>query len=404
MSGSWPVIVLGGTGYVGGEMLRLVAAHPELELGAAVSTSRAGGLLAESFAHLGPCYPEARFVSFDAAIEGLADAPHWIVLSAAPHGASAAMVARLLDAAEAAGVALTVVDASADFRFNDADAFASVYRQPHAAPARLPEFHCAVPEHSGSIDTPHAAHPGCFATTMLLAIVPLVKAGACSGPFYVSAVTGSTGAGRTPRDTTHHPVRQSNLFAYLPLAHRHAPEVRALAQAATGRDIDLKFVPHSGPFARGIHATIFCARAGAGAGDGLAGQVDVGAHGAAERILGGAGKDIAVPSETGTRRAASEFNTARNNNAAAAELRALFNDYYADSQFVRVGSTPPRVKDIAGSNYAQLSVAVDGDTIVVCSVLDNLVKGAAGGSIQWVNRLLGLPESLGLTAPAAGWV
>ncbi len=367
MSGPWPVIVLGGTGYVGGEMLRLVAAHPELELGAAVSTSRAGGLLAESFAHLGPCYPEARFVSFDAAIEGLADAPHWIVLSAAPHGASAAMVARLLDAAEAAGVALTVVDASADFRFNDADAFASVYRQPHAAPARLPEFHCAVPEHSGSIDTPHAAHPGCFATTMLLAIVPLVKAGACSGPFYVSAVTGSTGAGRTPRDTTHHPVRQSNLFAYLPLAHRHAPEVRALAKAATGRDIDLKFVPHSGPFARGIHATVFCARAGGEPGFGQ--QADAGANG-----------------------------------RSAAELRAIFTDYYADSQFVRVGSTPPRVKDIAGSNYAQLSVAVDGDTIVVCSVLDNLVKGAAGGSIQWVNRLLGLPESRGLTAPAAGWV
>ena len=352
MSGPWPVIVLGGTGYVGGEMLRLVAAHPELELGAAVSTSRAGGLLAESFAHLGPCYPEARFVSFDTAIEGLGGAPHWVVLSAAPHGASAAMVARLLDAAEAAGVALTVVDASADFRFSDADAFAAVYKQPHSAPGRLPEFHCAVPEHSGNIDAPHAAHPGCFATTMLLAIVPLVQAGACSGPFYVSAVTGSTGAGRTPRDTTHHPVRQSNLFAYLPLAHRHAPEVRALAKAATGRDINLKFVPHSGPFARGIHATVFCARAD---GD-------------------------------------------------AAEVQALLADYYSDSQFVRVGSTPPRVKDVVGSNYAQLSVAVDGDTIVVCSVLDNLVKGAAGGSIQWVNRLLGLPESLGLTAPAAGWV
>ena len=390
MSGPWPVIVLGGTGYVGGEMLRLVAAHPELELGAAVSTSRAGGLLAESFAHLGPCYPEARFVSFDAAIEGLGSAPHWVVLSAAPHGASAAMVARLLDAADAAGVKLTVVDASADFRFSDADAFASVYKQPHATPGRLAEFHCAVPEHSGSIDTPHAAHPGCFATAMLLAIVPLVDAGTCSGPFYVSAVTGSTGAGRTPRDTTHHPVRQSNLFAYLPLAHRHAPEVRALAKAATGRDIDLKFVPHSGPFARGIHATIFCGRTDAGDGFDL------------KTARNGEDASPAVPGREG--QPPEGFGTGRNDKDAAAELRAIVTDYYADSQFVRVGSTPPRVKDIAGSNYAQLSVAVDGDTIVVCSVLDNLVKGAAGGSIQWVNRLLGLPESLGLTAPAAGWV
>ncbi len=377
MSRSWPVIVLGGTGYVGGEMLRLVAAHPQLELGAAVSTSRAGGLLAESFAHLGPCYPEARFASFDAAIDGLANAPHWIVLSAAPHGASAAMVARLLDAAEAAGVKLTVVDASADFRFSDADAFASVYKQPHAAPGRLPEFLCAVPEHSPHIDTPHAAHPGCFATTMLLAIVPLVKAGACSGPFYVSAVTGSTGAGRTPRDTTHHPVRQSNLFAYLPLAHRHAPEVRALAHAAAGREIELHFVPHSGPMARGIHATIFCA--------------------------GSSGKDAAELMKHEGAIGAGESMTGRDGRVAT-ELQAVLADYYSGSGFVRVGSTPPRVKDIVGSNYAHLSVAVDGDTIVVCSVLDNLVKGAAGGSIQWVNRLLGLPESLGLTAPAAGWV
>lgn len=377
MSRSWPVIVLGGTGYVGGEMLRLVAAHPELELGAAVSTSRAGGLLAESFVHLGPCYPETRFVSFDTAIEGLAAAPHWVVLSAAPHGASAAMVVRLLDAAEASGVELTVVDASADFRFSDADAFASVYKQPHAAPGRLPEFLCAVPEHSPHIDTPHAAHPGCFATAMLLAIVPLVKAGACSGPFYVSAVTGSTGAGRTPRDTTHHPVRQSNLFAYLPLAHRHAPEVQALARAATGQDIALHFVPHSGPMARGIHATIFC---GAGSGRDTAELLTPeGGHGAAEAMTG-------------------------SNGGVAGELQALLADYYSGSEFVRVASTPPRVKDIVGSNYAQLSVAVDGDTIVVCSVLDNLVKGAAGGSIQWVNRLLGRPENLGLTAPAAGWI
>ena len=353
MSRPWPVIVLGGTGYVGGEMLRLVAGHPQLVLASAVSTSRAGGAVAASFAHLSPSYPEARFVSLDTAVERLGDAPHWVVLSAAPHGASAEMVVRLLDAADSAGVELTVVDASADFRFSDANAFEGVYGQPHSAPGRLPEFHCAVPEHADRIDTPHAAHPGCFATAMLLAIVPLVQAGASTTSFHVSAVTGSTGAGRTPRVTTHHPVRQSNLFAYLPLAHRHAPEVRALTRAATGRDIDLHFVPHSGPLSRGIHATIFCGR--------------------------GNGSD-------------------------AAELQALLADYYSGSQFVHVGSAPPRVKDIVGSNYARMSVAVDGDTIVVCSVLDNLVKGAAGGSIQWVNRLLGLPEGQGLTAPAAGWV
>ena len=181
------------------------------------------------------------------------------MLSAAPHGASAQLVEQLLAAAASADVAMTVVDASADFRFADAGAWAKVYGHEHAAPKLLPEFTCAVPEHLDEIETPHAAHPGCFATTMLLAIVPLAAAG-LADEFNVSAVTGSTGAGRTPRETTHHPVRQSNLFAYQALKHRHDPEVRALVKAASGRDIDLKFVPHSGPFARGIHATIFARR------------------------------------------------------------------------------------------------------------------------------------------------
>jgi N-acetyl-gamma-glutamyl-phosphate reductase len=265
------------------------------------------------------------------------------------------LVDQLLKAAEAAGVRLTVVDASADFRFADAAHFAAVYGQPHPAPQRLAQFRCAVPEHLERLDTPHAAHPGCFATTMLLGIVPLVRAGICTSTstFYVSAITGSTGAGRTPRDTTHHPFRQSNVFAYQPLKHRHDPEVRALTRAATGVDVRLRFVPQSGPFARGIHATIFA-------------EMD--------------------------------------SRYSADDVQAALRDCYRDSSFVRVESSPPPVKDVAGSNYAALSADVSDDTVVVCAVLDNLVKGAAGGSIQWVNRLLGLPETTGLEAPAAGWV
>jgi N-acetyl-gamma-glutamyl-phosphate reductase len=352
MSATYPTIVLGGSGYVAGEFLRLIDAHPQLTLGGAVSTSQAGEPVARTFAHLAPAYPDELFVSIDAVVERLGTAPHWLVLSGAPHGASAQLVDSLLVAASQAGAAMTVVDASADFRFADADAFARVYGHEHATPQRLAEFTCAVPEHLARIDTPHAAHPGCFATTMLLALVPLAAAG-LADEFHVSAVTGSTGAGRTPRETTHHPVRQSNLFAYQALKHRHDPEVRALVKAASGRDIDLKFVPHSGPFARGIHATIF-ARA----------------------------------KEPVTRD----------------RIVEALSEFYRGSAFVRIEPEPPRVKDIAATNYSALHAVVDGDTIVVCSVLDNLLKGAAGGSIQWANRLLGLPESLGLTAPAAGWL
>lgn len=352
MNEAYPVIVLGGSGYVAGEMLRLVAQHPLLELSAAVSTSQAGEPVASAFPHLAPVYGQARFVSLEGLLGRLSEAAHWVVLSAAPHGASATIVDRLLTAAEASDVRLTIADASADFRFADADAFAAVYGQTHPAPHRLRQFQCAVPEHAETLEAPHAAHPGCFATAMLLGMVPLVRARICTGTFYVSAITGSTGAGRTPRDTTHHPFRQSNLFAYQPLAHRHEPEVRALTRAAAGADVDVRFVPQSGPFARGIHATIF-----------------------AQKQEGFTADDV----------------------------RGALRDFYASSCFVRVEESQPRVKDVAGSNYAALSATVGGDTVVVCSVIDNLVKGAAGGSIQWINRMLGLPETTGLGAPAMGW-
>jgi N-acetyl-gamma-glutamyl-phosphate reductase len=345
-----PTIVLGGSGYVAGEFLRLIAGHPELALGGVVSTSQAGEPVGKTFPHLAPAYPDTQFVSLEAVAGRLGTAPRWLLLSAAPHGASAGLIEQLLRTAAAAGVDLVVVDASADFRFADADAYAAVYGHAHEAPQRLKDFTCALPEQLPKIETPHAAHPGCFATTMLLGIVPLA---ALADEFYVSAVTGSTGAGRTPRDTTHHPLRQSNLFAYQALKHRHDPEVRALIKAATGRDVRLAFVPHSGPFARGIHATIFLQ--------------------AKERTT-------------------------------AAHVNEALREYYRGATFVRVDNEPPKMKDIAATNYAALHAVVDGDTIVVCSVTDNLLKGAAGGSLQWANRLLGFPESAGLTAPAPGWL
>jgi N-acetyl-gamma-glutamyl-phosphate reductase common form len=353
MSQSWPVIILGGSGYVAGEMLRLVLGHPGLELAASVSTSQAGQPVAGTFPHLRPALADTCFMSLDDALQLAETSPHSVLLSAAPHGESAALIGQAIDRAEAANVRLTVVDASADFRFSDVDKFAEVYGKSHPRKDLVAQFTAGVPEHITAAGTPHAVQPGCFATSMLLGIVPLIKAGFCQDRFDVSAVTGSTGAGRKPRPTTHHPERQSNLFAYQPLIHRHQPEVEALAQAATGNEISLNFVPHSGPFARGIHATLFA------------------------RLAQGATSDDV-------------------NQALAA--------FYANSPLVQVTDDLPRIKDVAGSCHAAVSARVRGDTVVVFSVLDNLLKGAAGGCLQWVNRLLGLPETTGLSAPAPGWI
>jgi N-acetyl-gamma-glutamyl-phosphate reductase len=347
-----PAIVLGGTGYVAGELLRLIAGHPSLALAAILSDSQPGEPVAKSFGHLAQVYPDTRFSSLEEVTGLVTSLPASAIFCAAPHGAAAALIDGLLAAAEKAGTKPRVVDISADYRYATAEAYAAVYKHAHGAPARLSQFTCAVPEHLAAAPTPHVAHPGCFATAILLAAVPLLRLGLAQPQLFVTGITGSTGSGRKPTEGTHHPQRHSDLYAYNALAHRHAPEVTACALAATGVAADFNFVPHSGPFARGIHVT-------------LQAQLD-GAHD-------------------------------------AAALLAAYQQFYAHSPFVSVGGAPPRIKDVAGSNYARLSVTTNGRSVAVMSVLDNLTKGAAGGAVQWMNRLLGLPETAGLTAPAAGW-
>jgi N-acetyl-gamma-glutamyl-phosphate reductase common form len=352
MSAAVPTVVLGGTGYVAGELLRLIAAHPHFQLAAVMSDSQPGEFVANAFPHLAPVYRDARFQSEAQVQQLLCETPGCAVFSAAPHGVSAALVDRLLSAAEQAGRAPRVVDISADFRYASAEGYAEVYQHAHAAPARLAQFTCAVPEHLEVLATPHVGHPGCFATAILLASVPLLARELVSPFLYVSGVTGSTGSGRTPVDGTHHPLRHGDLYSYNALAHRHVPEVSACARAATGVAAQFAFVPLSGPFARGIHVTV---------------QAQL------TRAL-----------DTAT-------------------LLATLADFYARAPFVRVAARAPRVKEVAGSNYAQLSAVVRGETLAVMCAIDNLTKGAAGGAVQWMNRAFGLPETTGLSTPAAGW-
>jgi N-acetyl-gamma-glutamyl-phosphate reductase common form len=347
-----PTFVLGGSGYVAGELLRLLAQHPHLDLAGVLSESQAGTPIRGVFPQLQDCFSDLRFSNREGIYDQLPPG-RAALFSAAPHGASAPLVAECLARAARAGTDLTVVDVSADFRYADAADYAQVYGRPHGAPELLHAFCCAVPEHLSGSDRPHIAHPGCFATALLLSVVPLVRRNLVSGDVHAVGITGSTGAGRTPGPNTHHPERHSNLFAYKPLTHRHAPEVMELCEAVAGSRPNLHFIPHSGPFARGIHMTV-----------------------------------QAVLREP----------------AHADDLRDALTDFYADCEFVQVRDGTPRIKDVVGSNYCHLGIAADGNSVAVFAALDNLIKGAAGGAVQWMNRQLGWPEHTGLRTPALAWI
>ncbi|MEQ8206933.1 MAG: N-acetyl-gamma-glutamyl-phosphate reductase [Woeseia sp.] len=352
MTNKIPAVVLGATGYVGGELLRLLAVHPKFELLAAVSTSQAGQPIATTFSALAPAWPDMTFSTPEDSLAMLADVDRLALFSAAPHGASAAMVAQFVEAAQSHGVELHVVDSSADFRYPSATDYEAVYATPHGASELLADFEQGVPEHVTTTTKKHVGHPGCFATAALLAAVPLCSSTFAPGSLFINGITGSTGSGRSPLPGTHHPERHSNLYAYKPLGHRHAPEIAAYIANASGGNVKVNFVPHSGPFARGIHVTL---------------QAEV------------------------------------KNAVSAEELRQRYRDFYADAAFVRVVAGTPRIKDVVTSNYCHIGVAAEGNNVVVMSAIDNLVKGAAGGAVQWMNRLWSLPETSGLLATAPAW-
>jgi N-acetyl-gamma-glutamyl-phosphate reductase len=347
-----PAIVLGGTGYVAGELLRLIAAHPFVELRAVLSDSQPGELVAKSFGHLAPVYPTLTFSSLADITQLVGTLPKSVILSAAPHGVAAKLIDDLLKVAETKGTQTRVIDISADYRYATPGAYEAVYKHAHGAPDRIPQFTCAVPEHLDKVTTPHVAHPGCFATAALLASVPVLKLELAEPRIFIAGITGSTGSGRTPGAGTHHPQRQSDLYAYNPLSHRHTPEITALARAASNVQAEINFVPHSGPFARGIHVTLQATTK----------------------------RPIKTP-----------------------DLVAALTDFYRGKPFVRVAAELPHIKDVAASNYAYVSGAANGNSLVVMCAIDNLVKGAAGGAMQWLNRVYGFEETAGLTAPAAGW-
>lgn len=346
-SESMKVAVFGGTGYIAGELLRVLSQHPRFRVAAAFSTSQGGEPVVASFPHLATTALDSLSFSSQDAFEDVVRGSEPIGLFfATPHGVTGALIDRVMSAAERSKTPLHVVDISADFRHRDPATYQRLYAHPHGAAGRLAEFLCAVPEHYEGKPRGHVAHPGCFTTAVVCAAFPFVAFDLVEGPVFVSAVTGSSGSGRAPAANTHHPERTGNLYAYGALAHRHEQEmVDLLAAARPGATPAVEFVPHSGPFVRGIHATLRMTL--------KAPQTD-------------------------------------------ADLVARINELYASTPFIRASTALPKLAEVIGTNRLRLGVCTRDRTLVVTSVVDNLTKGAAGGAVQWMNRLFDLDDDVGL--------
>lgn len=335
------VAVIGAAGYVGGELLRLLQAHPEVTEWVATSRSQAGKPVGEVHPGLAGS-AEARFAGLS---PGEAARGQDVVFLALEHGESSRVAAEVLDA----GPGL-VVDLAADFRIHD-PALHRRYYGAHPAPELVHRFAYGLADVLGERlrGATAIAAPGCFATAAQLALYPL-RGQALAAPPSLFAVTGSSGAGVHPRATTHHPARAHNLFHYSPFGHRHEGEVLEQWRAWTGRpDAGMRLMTHSGPFVRGIHLTLHATLA-----EPLAG-------GAAARFLAAA---------------------------------------WAGRPGVRSVADPPHLTHAVGTNVALAWAAQseDGREVEVIVVLDNLVKGAGGQALQAMNLALGLPEMAGLGA------
>lgn len=337
--------IVGATGYTGAELLRLMAGHPEAAVAAATSRELAGrpvtGLFQNLRGHL-----DLAFVPADASVLKSCDA----VFFATPNGTAMTLAAELLDAG------VRVIDLSADFRLRDAAEWRRWYGMEHACPERLRDAVYGLPEvHREALrEARLVANPGCYPTAVQLGFLPLLEQGLVDPARLIAdAKSGASGAGRKAEVGLLLSEVAGNFRAYGVDGHRHLPEIRQGLAAAAGREIGLTFVPHLTPMVRGIQATLY-----------------------AECLA-----DVDVR-----------------------ELHAVYAARYAGEPFVDVMEPGqiPETRGVKGSNVCRLSVfrPQGGRTLVVLSVIDNLVKGAAGQAVQNFNIMFGLDERAGLDAIA----
>lgn len=332
--------VIGGSGYLGAELLRLLAGHPELDVALVQAAGAAGSPVRDRYPGLAAAYGDVVYDPIDpAGCEGCD-----VVFVAVPSGASQELVAALVDRVAC------VVDLGADFRLRDPAAYERWYGFTHGHPELLARAVYGLPEleRAGLPGARLVAAPGCYVTAATLALAPLVRAGIVErSGVVVDAASGTSGAGRSLTDSTHHAAVNEGFSAYKVLEHRHTPEMEQAIGA------ELVFTPHLAPMTRGILATCY-------------------------------GRASRATSTTA--------------------LLELLSSAYEGEPFVQVTEALPATRECYGTNLARLTARYDertGTVVVLCAI-DNLTKGGAGQAIQAANASLGLPETTGLPRLAVG--
>jgi len=337
--------IVGGTGYTGVELLRLLAVHPQAEVRTVTSRKEAGMPVAEMFPSLRGVPRLAALKYSDAAQADLKSCD--VVFFATPHGVAMAQ------ARELTGAGVKIIDLAADFRLKDPAEFERWYKMPHACPDLLAESVYGLPEmHREAIRQARIiGNPGCYPTAIQLGFLPMVEAGVVDPAHLIAdAKSGVSGAGRKAELGLTFSEAADNFRAYNVGGHRHHPEIVQGLNGVSKSPLRVVFTPHLTPMIRGIHATLYARLTKA---------------------------DI--------------------------DLQGLYEARYAGEPFVDVmpPGSHPDTRSVRASNVCRIAVhrPQGGDIAVVLAVIDNLVKGAAGQAVQNMNLMSGLPESTGLTAP-----
>ncbi len=337
--------IVGGTGYTGVELLRLLAIHPDVEVQAITSRSERGRSVAELFPSLrGHLALEFTEPSID--VLGSSD----VVFFATPHGVAQSMARDIVSRG------IRVIDLSADFRLRDVSVWEQWYGQAHACPELIETAVYGLPEinRDAIAGAQMVSCPGCYPTSVILGFLPLLRENIVDvDDLIANAASGVSGAGRGASVANLHAEVSDSFKAYGVAGHRHLPEIEQCLAALAGGPVNLTFVPHLLPIVRGIHATLYASM--------------------------------------------------ENRDVDQAALQNLYEDYYAGEPFVDVlpAGMLPQTRTVRGANVCRIAVArpLARNKIVVMSAIDNLVKGASGQAVQNLNLMFGLPETRGLETP-----